>query len=187
MLLGRHAREAALSGFLKEFVGRVGRVTASMDRRTLTIAAPVDALRAIPEGLVNFEAYEEYPSPAQYISLIAQSRFGLVPPGSGNRLSASGVLGDLLTVGTPVIAPREGAWRWQVAPQNRAFLYSDQDELDDALVRAADMSARDLRQLAEDVQSHGKRFDLSATTQRFAEILRMPAIRGSCTEDPTSS
>ena len=72
-----------LSGFLKEFVGSIGRVSASMERRTLTIAAPVDVLRAHPGGLVNFEAYEEYPDPARYISLIAHPGSGWFRRGAG--------------------------------------------------------------------------------------------------------
>ena len=170
LFLGRHAYEANRSGFLDRFLQMCSVASSRMLERSVIVALPADIEIDLPEG-VTLHTYSPYPDTSRYLKLIQTSRFAVIPSSSGPRLTASGVLADLLSLGTPVIAPKMGAWQWQVAPKNQALLFEDIADLRSKIVVALSVPEKEYQALSLDVLSHGTTFDLDATSKRLSIIL----------------
>lgn len=169
LFLGRHAYEAVHSGFLEEFLKCCVDILPNIPQNSIGVALPSDFDVDIPEG-ISLLPYQSYPSAPEYFSIIADAKFAVIPDCSRHRLTASGVLVDLLTLGTPVIAPKDGAWLYQVAPGNQALLFDNLVDLRQKVLRALTMPMEEYRALSLDVSTHCERFDLVTTSTHLDTI-----------------
>ena len=170
LFAGRHARQAFHSGFIGVFLECCSDLLDRVKRSDVTVALPSNLEVNAPQGL-SLHPYPPNPSTPEYLSLIARSRFAVIPTCSGSRLTASGLLADLLTCGTPVIAPHEGTWLWQVAPENRQFLFNGIEDLHRSVFKALTMSQGEFEALSRNVMEYGCRFSIGSTTEYLSRIL----------------
>jgi hypothetical protein len=163
LFLGRHAHEAMRTGFLDEFLQCCAEFLVRMPDRRISVALPSDINVDLPDG-ITLRSYTPYPGTIEYLSLIANAKFAVIPSSSGPRLTASGVLADLLTLGTPVIAPDEGAWHWQNVPSNQTFLFRQRCDIYQQISQAMSMSSKEYRELSMDILRHSSHFNIESTS-----------------------
>ncbi len=171
LFIGRHARDSIISGFLEEFLESCSSIISKIPKKYISVALPREFYTCVKDDVILFP-YDSNPSFSEYSFLIRKAKFVVAPPCSGSRLTASGVLADLLTLGTPVIAPNEGVWKWQTAPKNRDFLFGNREELRQIILRALTLSVEEYRMLSLDILEYSGLFDIENTSKNLLALIQ---------------
>jgi hypothetical protein len=170
IFVGRHAEEAQANGFLAKFIEGCARHSAETARR-ITIDLPTSVRAESTHEQVVLQRYERATDDREYLRRISRARFAVVPDKRATELKTSGIVGDLLTVGTPFVAPNVGVWPWQSAAENRAFLYNGPRDLDRIIRAALTQSPDSYARLRASTVGRAADFDVHATSLNLASII----------------
>lgn len=116
----------------------------------------------------NFDVSEyEFPmSNNEYKEKLKQSRFLLIPPLSGERVTASGVHLDAITSGLPTIAPISGAFRENTSILGESLLYNSHN-IEEVFAKALQMNDYDYEKLTKEINTMSESLSLQALTSRL--------------------
>ncbi len=115
------------------------------------------------QSSIDFKYYEKPLSETDYWSLVSRSRFIVIPPSSGNRLTASGVLIDAISMAVPVLAPQFGVFNKEISGTCRSLLYNEND-CQNVFSRALDTDDEKYRTYQTELLNRHTLLDIKATT-----------------------
>ena len=109
-------------------------------------------------------------SNSEYWRILYSSHFLIIPPGSADRLTASGVLADGLTAGLLIIAPKKGAFIEFIPKSCYIFLY-DGNDISNAVFKALSLSTSEYKKYQKDIINYSELFSKENTGVRLNEIM----------------
>lgn len=168
LFLNRQAKEASRAGFLDWFYNTISSIT--NEGNCVDIKVPENT--PVPSiSQINTQYYKSYPPYFSYLQMIIRSRFVIFPPTSENRLTASGALADMVSLGTPVIGPKFGPFIEQLPIESHELLYKDLDELNKILIKASNMKLDNYMDIQSILLQFAKKNALIPTSQRLSDII----------------
>ena len=169
LFLGRHSIKADLTGFLDYFILLCKKIELSENVEIKIRLLVRNDLRTINE-CDNIEVLVN-PSTEHYFNSIISAKFGVFPPESSDRLSASGVIADLQTFGIPIIAPMEGPFKENYSFANYPFLYNDLSELPSLIQAAMMLSNSKYLQIHNEIRKKNESLSIENISKLIERVL----------------
>ena len=157
VFIGRQADLAVESGFIYQFVTILNEIAAAHNVEAEVIVASAAYSKIInveTNSKLSLKRITHYLSFDEYSSLIECATFVVFPDSSMNKLRASGVLIDCISLGTPFLAPSYGHF---VEFRNCGLSYSDILDLREKLNYIMQGSAHEyllLKKSIKEIQQH---------------------------------
>jgi glycosyltransferase involved in cell wall biosynthesis len=114
IMIGRHGRvKESVREILQASEEIIQEALNEIYNITIRIAFTGPEMDLVPsDHRIQLISLGKYPAFDEYLLAIARSRFVVFPSAASARMTASGTLADAMSVGTPVIAPSEGAFQF---------------------------------------------------------------------------
>ena len=163
LLLGRHSFFFYEDSFNERFFEEV---VASKEKINLSLGK-IGLKSNIPN--LKIIEYSNPLSHKEYWSLLSTTKFLIIPPQAGRRLSASGVHLDAITMGIPTIAPRQGTFIENTPELGKKLLYNEKT-INEYFKKAIEMDESEYLILSQEVLMLSETLSLPATANRIEEI-----------------
>ena len=167
LLLGRHSDLFFEKGFSDRFFSTCSEYTKN---RKIVLIKRESKVIFDSKG-VYVEDYKFPLSEKEYWELLQSSKFLIIPPSAGERLTASGVHIDAITLGIPTIAPNKGAFK-EFTPKSSQCLLYDDSSIDKCFAKALDINDATYRKLSKDLVIMAQRLSIFNLTNSIEYFMK---------------
>jgi len=168
LILGRHSNAFINNELSAKFFSACSELSRS---KKITVAIKKDAVPNEKYSNVEIVSYGFPLKDEEYWELLHTSKFLVIPPESGKRVTASGVLADALTADLLIIAPNRGAFSEFIPSSYHDLLYNE-NEMERAISYALSLTDNAYKKKCHDVQKKADEYSLEKTIKKLNDILK---------------
>jgi len=167
LILGRHSESFGENKFTDDFLLACSKFM----KKSINIAIGSNSGNLKKFNGINISIYDFPINAEEYHRLIETSKFIILPPEAGKRLTASGVHLDAITASIPVIAPKSGVFYENVPASCHKLLYENSD-IQTSIASALELDDKGFDALVKDIKLSANKINLEETAFKLDHLLK---------------
>jgi hypothetical protein len=165
LILGRHSESFGDNDFTKQFLDSCSKYS----NRQINIIIGSNSTMSTKNNNIKINTYTFPISTERYWELLYSSKFLIIPPESGLRLTASGVHLDAITACLPTIAPKIGTF-YENTPKSCNHLLYDED-IERTIKYALNLNVETYHLIVKDLKLKSNSLNINSTVTRVEKLL----------------